>query len=102
MRWHLRVIGWLSVALGVAALVTDLEVAAAAPYRPSDDAQVLERLPSAGSKTARELRELHGELAGSPQNLGLALNVARRDIFRRAWSIVVSDGSMPIFHRSRR
>jgi tetratricopeptide (TPR) repeat protein len=80
MRWHFRVIGWLSVALGLAALAADLEVAAAAPYRPSDDAQVLERLPSAGSKTARELRELHSELARSPQDLNLALRVARRDI----------------------
>jgi hypothetical protein len=79
MRSHLRVIGWLSIALGVAALA-DLQVAAAAPYRPSGDAQVLEHLPSAGSKTARELRELHGELARSPHNLGLALRVARRDI----------------------
>jgi hypothetical protein len=77
MRWHLRVIGWLSVALGVAALVADLEVAAAAPYRPSDDAQVLERLPNAGSKT---VRELHSELARSPHNLSLALRVASRDI----------------------
>ncbi len=80
MRSHFRVIGWLSVALGLAALAADLEVAAAAPYRPSDDAQVLERLPSAGSKTVRELRELHAELARSPQNLRLALLVARRDI----------------------
>ena len=37
--------------LGLAALAADLEVTAAAPYRPSDDAQVLERLPSASSKT---------------------------------------------------
>jgi hypothetical protein len=80
MQSHLRVIGWLSVALGVAALAADVEVAAAAPFRPSDDAQVLERLPSAGSKTARELRELHAELARSPHNLSLALRVARRDI----------------------
>jgi hypothetical protein len=79
MGWHLRVIGWLLVALGLAALA-DLEAAAAAPYRPSDDAQVLERLPSAGSKAARELRELHAELARSPRNLSLALRVARRDI----------------------
>jgi hypothetical protein len=80
MRSHFRLIGWLSVALGLAALAADLEVTAAAPYRPSDDAQVLERLPSASSKTARELRELHGELARSPHNLSLALRVARRDI----------------------
>ena len=76
----MRVIGWLAVALGVTALAADLEVGAAAPYRPTDDAQILERLPSAGSKTARELRQLHAELALSPQNLPLALRVARRDV----------------------
>ena len=76
----MRVIGWLAVALGVTALAADLEVGAAAPYRLTDDAQILERLPSAGSKTARELRQLHAELALSPQNLPLALRVARRDV----------------------
>ena len=61
------------------ALAADFK-AAAAPFRPSDDAAVLERLPGAGNKTAGELRELHAELARSPQNLPLALRVARRDI----------------------
>jgi hypothetical protein len=80
MRWHSGAIGGLLIALALAGSAADLEAAAAAPFRPSDDAQVLERLPSAGSKTVRELRELHAELARSPQNLGLALSVARRDI----------------------
>ena len=70
-------IGWQSAAVGVAALAAGLAVAAAAPHRPTDDTQILERLPSAGSKTAREL---HGELGRSPNNLGLALQVAKRDI----------------------
>lgn len=70
----------LLMVLGLAAAAADLGSATAAPYRPSEDGQVLERLPSAGSKTARELRELHAELARSPQNLGLALRVAGRDI----------------------
>lgn len=51
--------------------------AAAAPYRPEDDVQVLERLLTAVSKTARQL---HAELSQAPQNLALALRVARRDI----------------------
>lgn len=70
----------LSVALGLVATAAVAETAAAAPFRPSDDAQVLERLPTAGSRTARELRRLHAELASSPQNLTLALRVAKRDI----------------------
>lgn len=56
------------------------QAAVAAPYRPADDGQVLERLPSTGSKTARELRGLHAELVRSPQNLPLAIAVATRDI----------------------
>lgn len=70
-------VGWLLTAVALAA---GIESAAAAPYRPSDDAQVLERLPTAGSKNVRELRQLHAELAQAPQNLPLALRVTRRDI----------------------
>ncbi len=57
-----------------------MHVAAAAPYRPQDDAQVLERLPGAGDATTRTLRQLHAQLARSPDDLQLALTVARRDI----------------------
>ena len=76
MSWHARVFGRAALAAGLIAAQT----AAAAPYRPSQDGQVLERLPTMGSKTARELRGLHAELARSPQNLSLALAVATRDI----------------------
>jgi Tfp pilus assembly protein PilF len=65
---------------GLLALLALPLVAKAAPYLPSDDAQIVERLPTAGSKSARELRRLHAELAQSPQNLALALHVASRDI----------------------
>jgi tetratricopeptide (TPR) repeat protein len=70
-------VGWLLTGVALAA---GIEPAAAAPYRPSDDAQELERLPAAGSTEVRELRQLHAELAQSPKNLALALRVARRDI----------------------
>jgi tetratricopeptide (TPR) repeat protein len=79
MHRHLWVTALL-MACGLGALAVGFESAAAAPHRPTDDAQVLERLPGAGSTTVRQLRELHAELAQSPQNLQLALHVARRDI----------------------
>ena len=52
----------------------------AAPYTPSDDTQVIERLPTANNRAARELRGLHATLRQSPENLALALHVARRDV----------------------
>ena len=41
---------------------------------------MLERLPSAGSKAVRDLRQLQAELKRSPQDLRLALRVAMRNI----------------------
>jgi hypothetical protein len=64
----------------VAPLLFGARIAAATPYVPTDDAQILERLPTANSNNVRELRRLHAELAASPQDLGLALRVAARDI----------------------
>lgn len=52
----------------------------AAPYLPADDAQVLERLPTAGNQGLRELRRLHADLARNPEDLALAIAVATRDI----------------------
>jgi len=52
---------------------------AAAPYRPTDDAQVLEYLPTARDASLRELRRLHAELARRPRDLALALRVASAD-----------------------
>jgi tetratricopeptide (TPR) repeat protein len=54
--------------------------ACAAPYVPADDAQVLERLPSAGNQNLRELRRLHADLARNPGDLALAIRVATQDI----------------------
>lgn len=64
----------------IAAAAAGMREAAAAPFRPTSDAQILERLPTAGSSAVRELRRLHAELARSPENLPLAVRVARRDI----------------------
>lgn len=53
--------------------------AAAAPYVPSDDAVVLERLPvRASDPVAAELRRLRAEAAGAPSDPAPAVRLARR------------------------
>lgn len=52
----------------------------AAPYRPTDDGQILEYLPTARDASLRELRRLHAELARTPRDLAFALRVASADI----------------------
>jgi Tfp pilus assembly protein PilF len=54
---------------------------AAAPFVPTDPKEILERLPEApGDPRTRELRQMRRELTRDPQNLPLAMGVARRDI----------------------
>ena len=48
------------------------------PYQPDNDAQVLLTLPSPGDKSARKLRLLRRQLTAEPENLALALDLARR------------------------
>ena len=61
--------------LGLAVVAT----AAAAPFIPQSDQQVLERLPFAASDPVmRELRALSDRLKRQPDNLPLALGLARR------------------------
>ena len=52
--------------------------ASAAPYEPTDETLVLERLPAAGDAVNSELRRLREALSDDPQNLDLALGLARR------------------------
>jgi hypothetical protein len=66
-----------SLLLGILVLASP---AAATPFRPTDDAQALEYLPTARDASLRELRRLHGDLARTPQDLALALRVASADI----------------------
>ena len=54
------------------------EPAFAAPYIPSDDALVLETLPERTNPVSRELRDRRREFAKQPENLDLALSLARR------------------------
>lgn len=51
------------------------------PYRPTDDAQVLERLSfKASDPMARELERLRADLRGNPRNLESAVKLATRYI----------------------
>jgi uncharacterized protein (TIGR02996 family) len=59
-------------AIGALALV-----AAAAPFVPSDDAQVLERLPDRSTPQYRELRRLQAAAAAEPGNVDAATALAR-------------------------
>jgi Tfp pilus assembly protein PilF len=53
--------------------------AGAAPFTPASDDQVLERLPSrAADPIARELRDLRQQLAQRPEDVELAVRLARR------------------------
>ncbi|MDH3473304.1 MAG: hypothetical protein OEM59_06400 [Rhodospirillales bacterium] len=54
--------------------------ASAAPFVPSDNGEVLERLPTPSDAGQRELRRLRAELSKKPNNLDLALRLARRYI----------------------
>lgn len=71
-----------AVVAAVAAAVMLARVSSpyAAPHVPADDAQVLERLPTAGNQNLRELRRLHADLARNPGDLALAIRVATQDI----------------------
>jgi len=53
---------------------------AAAPYIPSDGAQVLEHLPARSSPERREMQQLSAALAAAPGNLRIAADLARLHI----------------------
>ncbi|MEY2686646.1 MAG: hypothetical protein RL375_844 [Pseudomonadota bacterium] len=72
----MRVFPWfLWLSIGLATSATTL----AAPFVPASDAQVLERLPSrAADPRARDMVQLRRQLAASPRDMGLAVQLARR------------------------
>jgi tetratricopeptide (TPR) repeat protein len=68
----------LRVLLGMVLIAAASAPAAAAPFVPDSDSQVLERLPFAPSDPVlRRLRGLNGQLTRSPDNLPLAILVAQ-------------------------
>jgi tetratricopeptide (TPR) repeat protein len=54
--------------------------ALAKPYTPTDDGAVLERLPEKLDPSLAELKRMRAVLRASPDNLDIALRVARRSI----------------------
>jgi Tfp pilus assembly protein PilF len=55
------------------------DVAVAAPYVPNADTQVLERLPfKPNDPIAREMSEMRAELLRNPQNIDVAVRLAKR------------------------
>ena len=64
----------------LAALFVAIVPAAAAPFVPTDDAQVLERLPERLDPSLLELKRLRSALAQNPDDLALAARLARRAI----------------------
>jgi Tfp pilus assembly protein PilF len=72
MHLSVRICVVLAVCVGVVLR------AQAAPFVPESDSQVLERLPfTASDPVIRELRALHDRLKDEPNNLPLALRLAR-------------------------
>ncbi len=66
----------LGLTVATTALVT--ATARAAPYVPRDDAQILERLPAPGDAIKRKLRAQRAELSRDPDNLDLAVRLAKQ------------------------
>jgi hypothetical protein len=66
----------------IAAVVATLvaSTASAAPYRPSDDATVLVTVPPAAASMQADIRKSQIALAANPNDLNLALEVARAAI----------------------
>ena len=62
------------------AIASAVPTAEAAPYQPSQDSEILERLPARDDPQQRELRRLRTNLSSNPGNLPLALDLARRHL----------------------
>ena len=59
-------------------LALGLSLAEAAPFTPSSDSEVVERLPLASDPSARQLESLRRQLAGRPDDHALRLDIGRR------------------------
>jgi len=77
--FRISIIGTATDLLRALALASLAFVAHAAPYVPTDDATVLERLPvRPGDPVARELRQLRAELTANPRKRDTAVRLAER------------------------
>ena len=68
----------MKFSLGAFALVFGLGLAQAAPFTPTQDTDVVERLPLAGDPAARQLESLRLQLLGRPGDAALRLDIAQR------------------------
>jgi len=68
----------MTLGLSVAATALVTATAHAAPYVPRDDARILERLPTPADAVKRKLRSQRAELGLDPDNLDLAVSLARQ------------------------
>ena len=74
---------WLMVLMVLGWSASQIPSAYPAPYRPTDDAQVLERLSfRATDPAAREIESLRADLRNNPHHLGSAVQLATRYIER--------------------
>src|SRR5262245_58018184 len=71
---------WCVAGLAMSMAVTAPLAAAAAPRVPTDDAEVIERLPTTTDETTRQIRRMSQDLAQDSTNLELAVRLARRYI----------------------
>jgi Flp pilus assembly protein TadD len=76
MAWALRHCAAATV-LGLL-LSVSASPSRAEPFLPTDDSQVVERLPTPAGGMKRELRDLRDALAKNPSDLKLAVRLARR------------------------
>jgi predicted Zn-dependent protease len=77
--FQISIIGTATDLLRALALASLAVAAHAAPYVPTDDATVLERLPvRPGDPVARELRQLRAELTANPRKRDTTVRLAER------------------------
>jgi hypothetical protein len=69
------------------ALALNVSLAQAAPFTPTNDNEVVERLPLASDPSARQLESLRRQLIGRPDD-----NALRLDIGRRYFTLAMAQG----------
>jgi hypothetical protein len=62
----------------ILSLALSLNTAHAAPFTPTQDSEIVERLPFASDPAARQLDSLRQQLAGRPADTALRLDIAQR------------------------
>jgi tetratricopeptide (TPR) repeat protein len=71
---------WCAAGLAMSMAAMAPLAGAAAPHVPTNDAEIVERLPTTTDATTRQIRRMRQDLAQDPTNLELAVRLARRYI----------------------